>query len=62
MLARSFNDEESTGDAATSPSDGADTPEYTFEGFTVDFSDRVMLTPVSVNPAGSDTTGSANDR
>jgi hypothetical protein len=41
---RSFSQEvDPTTEAA--PAEGGGEPEYTFEGFKVDFSDKVMLTP-----------------
>jgi hypothetical protein len=46
MFARSLAaDQESNDSADAAPSNGAGTPEYSFEGYTVEFSEKVMLTP-----------------
>jgi hypothetical protein len=46
MLERSFAEEQAPPDEGGS-SDNQE-PEYTFEGFTVEFSEKIMLTPLSV--------------
>ena len=42
-IARSFEDDEEDDAGATAPA--TDEPEYAFEGFNIDFSTKVMLTP-----------------
>jgi hypothetical protein len=42
-MAKPFADDDAEEQAAASPS--PDEPEYTFEGFKIDFSTKVMLTP-----------------
>lgn len=44
MNERSFSQEEEQADSG-STSGSENDPEYTFEGFKVEFSDKVMLTP-----------------
>lgn len=47
MLARPFADEQDSGsDSAASEGAGAD-PEYTFDGFRIMFSEKIMLTPAA---------------
>ena len=43
MLARQMGDDQTTPDDSASADKPE--PEYTFEGFTIDFSEKVMLTP-----------------
>lgn len=43
MLVRSFDDDEEPADEGAAAETGA--PEYVFEGFTIEVSDKVMLTP-----------------
>lgn len=43
MRNRSFAQEEDQGDGGSAA--GSNEPEYTFEGFKVEFSEKVMLTP-----------------
>jgi hypothetical protein len=42
MRSRSFSEEDTTSD---SPSSAA--PEYAFEGFNIEFSDKVLITPLT---------------
>lgn len=52
MLVRTFSEEDA---AAPGPPGESSAPEYAFEGFNVEFSDKVMLTPLV--PRGGQATG-----
>jgi hypothetical protein len=55
MWLRSFADEEIADDENVLPEDEASetkAPDYNFAGFTVDFSEKIMLTRVGINAKG----------
>lgn len=47
MWARPFDEEEDSTEAEDSSS--SQEPEYVFEGFTVEYSERVILTPIAAS-------------
>lgn len=44
MYSRAFNNEDNQNDNGTASNDSSE-PAYQFEGFKIEFSDKVMLTP-----------------
>lgn len=59
-IAKSFEDDEEEDAGATAPP--ADEPEYAFEGFNIDFSTKVMLTPPSPVKTGNGAVAAAQSR
>jgi hypothetical protein len=47
MWARSFEEQEESSEEEDSSA--SQEPEYVFEGFTVEYSERVMLTPIAAS-------------
>jgi hypothetical protein len=50
MYVRAFEDEEENQEASGSPEE-LEQPEYDFEGFEIQFSKKIMLTPVGTRKA-----------
>ena len=51
MFARQFDDEEAEEEKAEEKQDSGAEPEYTFEGFNIEFSEKIMLSPAASQPA-----------
>ena len=51
MLERAFAEESDSSEGASPGANGE--PEYTFEGFTVEFSQKIMLTPPALARNGA---------
>jgi hypothetical protein len=63
-LVRALDDENSddTGPDAETPEDTAGDAEYAFDGYDVDFSTKVMLTPAASPPSTPPRTATAQSR
>ena len=61
MLASPFEDEDEATTGESEPVEREE-PEYSFDGFDVAFSDKVMLTPIVVVPAVTRRSALRHDR